>query len=69
MTTLQLERDCERLTARHDVRPSEDGDVHHHAGYVCVVHCSCNDHYYRARDCKHVKAWLLLYDVGKRAAQ
>jgi len=69
MTTLQLARDCERLTARYIVRPSRADNVHHNAAYVCVVHCDCPDHYYRARDCKHVKAWLLLYDVGKRAAQ
>ena len=64
--TVNLQEACERLIARYIVRPGANRDSHYdhdsEAPYVCVVHCDCPDHYYRRRDCKHVGAWLLLYD-------
>ena len=46
---------------RYSVRPSEPDDPHHAPDYGCVVHCDCNDHYYRSRDCKHIRFFLTAY--------
>ena len=46
------------LIARYPIYPSTGDEVHHAPTYACTVHCECNDHYYRGRDCKHLRAWF-----------
>ena len=50
------------LIRRYDIDPG--GSENHHHEYQCAIHCDCPDHFYRSRECKHIRAWLVLFDVG-----
>ena len=46
-----------------DGRDTGSRQDHNHADYACVLHCDCNDHYYRCRDCKHLESAYDAYDA------
>lgn len=57
-----LTASCRALVDRYAINPAGSDD--HHNEYDCAIHCECRDHFYRHRECKHITAWLMLYDMG-----
>jgi len=59
-------RQARRLVKRYALTIVDGAERHHDGRYECLVHCECEDHYYRMRDCKHIEAWHWLYDRDRR---
>lgn len=45
------------LIERYPIYPPDGEETHHASEYSCTLHCECSDHYYRCRDCKHIRAF------------